>query len=173
MIIESGADIHDLLFDGCELQLGELRVMALDADLRPRWIGTLTTAFRSRIEGRAVDMLENVLGTDPFRDTDRSIRFVAFAHAVREVDADDLRTRERLEKETTPRLTRVLARHGVTSLGVVICDGMYWTASNVTGSFSDSDVGDEVPRIAVVRGPHPIFSCECEICRHDASIQDV
>lgn len=165
MIIESGHDIHDLLFDGCDLRLGELRMAALDSDLRPRWIGTLTTAFRSRIEGRAVDALEELLATDPLLASDDRIRFVVFAHAVPAVDAHG-RTRDRLDREQPPRLARVLGRYGVTSLGVVVCDGTHWTGTT-TGRFADSSAGDEVPRVAVIRGPHPFFTCDCALCAAD------
>jgi hypothetical protein len=162
MIIESGSDIHDLLFDGCELRLGELRMAALDADLRPRWTGTLTTEFRTRIEGRAVDVVDELLATDPLLASDDRIRFVVFAHAVPEVDANG-RTRDRLDREQPPRLARVLSRFGVTSLGIVVCDGTHWTGTT-TGPFADSSAGDEVPRVAVLRGPHPFFTCDCALC---------
>lgn len=156
MIIEAGYDIVELLA-GTVRRNDETRralwVMCMDADLHHLSIRRACDAMTGSIESH-VDDIVRVLQTDF-----RPVTYFALAHAITEdrTNADEWL----YESDERMRLLPTLTDHQL--LGRVVFDPKGYYSTLPRYSFRDYPQLSDLPRTAIIRGPHEI-DCQCVAC---------
>lgn len=159
MIIEAGHDLHVLLFAGHD-ELGALRMVRLDADLRVTDIRTVIPSFSGSFGPATLESIDVAIPDSNDNLPQLGTRLVAFGYRV----ADASGFPEGFDWERVTVVEEWLSCRGVQLLGVQVADHERWASTGPMYSFESYPLDDELPRAIVIPGPHPFDSCECAAC---------
>lgn len=159
MIIESGYDLHRLLFGG-QSEPGALRIVCLDADLRVLDIRTAIPSFSGSFNAAALESIDLAI-PDSNEDLPRyDTRFVALGYDVANASGYP----EGFDWQRVTVIEEWLSCRGVQLLGIQVSDHEQWASTGPMHSFASYPLADDLPRAIVIPGPHLFGSCECAFC---------
>lgn len=159
MIIEAGYDLHHLLFAG-HRELGELRMVCLDADLRVTDIRTVIPSFTGSFDAAALESIDEAIPDDDEDLPQLNTRFVALGYNVASTSGYP----EGFDGARVTVVEEWLGCRGITLLGIQVSDHECWASTGPMYSFATYLLAEELPRAVVIPGPHPFGSCECASC---------
>ena len=152
MIIESGFDLHELMFGPFQEDDWRVVIACLDKELRLRDLTTIAPRYAGSIDAHRDEIIAAI---------DDSTAYFAIGHRIPDGDQHQAFYRE-YEMEST--VVDELEQRGLRFLGHQVHDSEYWGSSGPAHNF-DGYVGDEtIPRILIVPGPHPFLDCRCLVC---------
>lgn len=164
MIIEAGYDLQQLIYPELfadEASRRALWVMAMDEDLR----FLFTRKVRDEVPGSledAVPELAAVLDGDPWKP-----HYFVLAHMVPSMGPG-------IEGEVHQEDERIASAGALAKyelLGRLVFDDEYVYSSAPRYSFRDYVGCEDLPRVAVIPGPHELLSCPCLACaQHEAKL---
>lgn len=165
MIIEAGYDLQQLIgpeLFADEASRGSLWVMAMDEDLR----FLFTRKVRDEVPGSledAVPELVAVLDGAPLEP-----HYFVLAHMVPSMGPD---IADEVHREDE-RIHSAVALAKYELLGRLVFDDEYVYSSAPRYSFRDYVGCENLPRAAVIPGPHEFLSCACLACaQHEAKLE--
>lgn len=161
MIIEAGYDILELLLRG-RFDPGSLRMVQLDRDLRLMRTRTVLPNFTGTFDAATVEAVDAAIpGPDDDDDEGRwAVRYIALGFDVSDVSPYP----ESLDWDRVKVLDEWLSCRGIGLLGIQLYDDEGWVSTGPMYSFESYVGSEDLPRVVVVRGPHPFGSCECVAC---------
>jgi hypothetical protein len=156
MIIEAGYELRELVQPALlanETGRQALWLLAMDKDLRFLFLRKVVDPIVGSIEPHIEQILEQL---DDGRD---QAHYFAIAHMVPRVTeglCQELHRQDELLRQAASLLDYELIGH-------LAFDEEEWYSSGPMHSFRDYPGCEDLPRAAVIRGPHP-WGCECLAC---------
>ena len=156
MIIEAGYDLVQILHPEVLADAASRRalwMLAADKDLRLLEVSPVCPEFSGSLEPHVADIVAAIAGCY------RPVRYFALAHTVSPLDCDDW-PRISWEDEA---LREAHNFEPDQFLGRLVFDGDHIHSSAPRYSFRDYVGRENLPRAAVIAGPH-FGDCECLAC---------
>lgn len=159
MIVESGYDLHTLLFGG-GYRCRALRMVCLSDDLRLIDTVTPLESFTGQFDATALDVIERAIPQNHDSLPQLTTRYVALGFTVPEASQYP----HGFDWERIGVLSEWLECHGVRLLTIQVADEEGWASSGPMYSFTSYPGYEYLPRAVVIRGPHPFGTCDCAAC---------
>lgn len=153
MIIESGFDLHKLMFVGTShADEWQVVIVCLDEDLRVLHVKTIAACYAGALDAHGDEIRDEII---------EETKYFTVAHRVPDtVPHRDLSHHFDLDS----RVVRELEDDGIVFLGHQVHDSEWWQSSGPMHGFESYPDGESMPRVLIVPGPHPMFRCTCVVC---------
>jgi hypothetical protein len=157
MIIEAGYDMTELLSPRVHATKANRRalwMLAMDDELRKLFITQVCAEYTFPLEQHIPDIVKALECEYGY------VTYFVLAHMLPQLGNNIEQTvyNEDEPLQTAPEL------EGRQFLGRLVFDGEFMYSSAPQFSFRDYPLHDDLPRIAVVKGPHPHLDCQCLAC---------
>jgi hypothetical protein len=154
MIIESGHGLNYLMFrDANDRESWEVRIVCLDANLQPLVNRRIADTYLGSLEVHRAEIIAEVEREE--------VKYFAIGHRVADTEPhQDFYHHYEDERG----LVEELEDRGYVFLGHQVHDSEWWGSSGPMHRFESYGLGEDLPRVLVIPGPHPFIDCDCAVC---------